>query len=178
MGRTGTPNRPPSATGPLLLLSGADDVACPSTVMARIIVDRMKSYGQGSDVRHLDFPQRDHVVVRPWRPGQVAPTPFDDGGTVEALDAAHDVALPAVVRHFGGDLNRFDDQGTVVQHCDVIQVIPESSAKPNEMFSTAGVADGITAGSPDRANSAIPRWAEPPAGVVRGAQNIYDESIH
>jgi hypothetical protein len=27
--------------------------------------------------------------------------PFDNGGTPEALDAAHEVALPAVVRHLG-----------------------------------------------------------------------------
>jgi dienelactone hydrolase len=87
------------AAGPLLLLSGGDDGACPSTLMARMIVDRMEAHGRGSDVRHLDFPECGHVVVRPWPPGQAPPMPFDNGGTDEALDAAHDVALRAVVRH-------------------------------------------------------------------------------
>lgn len=94
------------ATGPLLLLSGGDDAACPSTVMAQMIVERMRTHGRLSDVRHLDFPECGHVVVRPWPSGQAPPMPFDNGGTAEALDAAHDVALPAVVRHLGGELNR------------------------------------------------------------------------
>jgi hypothetical protein len=29
--------------------------------------------------------------------------PYDNGGSAEALDAAHDVALPEVVRHLRGD---------------------------------------------------------------------------
>jgi pimeloyl-ACP methyl ester carboxylesterase len=90
------------AAGPLLLLSGGEDGACPSTAMARIIVDRMRAHGRGADVRHLDFPECGHVVVRPWPPGQAPPMPYDNGGTAEALDAAHDQALPAVVRHLGG----------------------------------------------------------------------------
>jgi hypothetical protein len=91
------------AAGPLLLLSGGDDAALPSTTMARFIVDRMQAHGRGADVRHLDFPECGHVVVRPWAPGQAPPTPFDNGGTAGALDAAHEVALPAVVRHLRGD---------------------------------------------------------------------------
>lgn len=93
------------ATGPLLLLSGGDDAACPSTLMSDSIVDRMRAHGRSSDVRHLDFPECGHVVVRPWPPGQAPPMPFDNGGTAEALDAAHDVAFPAVVRHLGGHLD-------------------------------------------------------------------------
>jgi dienelactone hydrolase len=87
------------AAGPLLLLSGGDDGACPSTLMARMIVERMKAHGRGADVRHLDFPECGHVVVRPWPQGHAPPMPFDNGGTDEALDAAHHVALPAVVTH-------------------------------------------------------------------------------
>jgi hypothetical protein len=87
------------ATGPLLLLSGGQDAASPSTAMAEIIVDRMKAHGRSADVHHLDFPECGHVVVRPWPPGQAPPMPFDNGGTAAALDAAHDVALPAVVQH-------------------------------------------------------------------------------
>jgi dienelactone hydrolase len=90
------------AAGPMLLLSGGDDGACPSTLMARMIVDRMEAHGRGGDVRHLDFPRCGHVVVRPWPQGQAPPMPFDNGGTDEALDAAHDVALPTVVRHLRG----------------------------------------------------------------------------
>ena len=90
------------ATGPLLLLSGGKDAACPSTSMARAIVDRMAAHGRSADVRHLDFPDCGHVVVRPWPPGQAPDMPFDNGGTADALDAAHEVALPAVVRHLGG----------------------------------------------------------------------------
>ena len=91
------------AAGPLLLLSGGQDTACPSTLMAQIICDRMEAHGRSGDVRHLDFPECGHVVVRPWPPGPAPPMPYDNGGTVEALDAAHDVALPAVVRHLRGD---------------------------------------------------------------------------
>jgi hypothetical protein len=36
--------------------------------------------------------------------------PYDNGGSVEALDAAHDVALPDLVDHLGGTLNRPDAQ--------------------------------------------------------------------
>jgi dienelactone hydrolase len=89
--------------GPLLLLSGGEDAMLPSTSMARMIVDRMGAHGRGADVRHLDFPDCGHVVVRPWAPGQAPPTPFDNGGTTDALDAAHEVALPAVVRHLHGE---------------------------------------------------------------------------
>lgn len=91
------------ASGPLLLLSGGKDGACPSTSMAQTIVERMTTQGRSADVRHLDFPECGHVVVRPWAPGQAPPMPFDNGGTDEALDAAHDVALRAVVRHLGGN---------------------------------------------------------------------------
>ena len=90
------------ATGPLLLLSGGQDGACPSAKMAEAIVGRMKAHGRSSEVRHLQFPECGHVVVRPWPPGAAPETPFDNGGTPEALDAAHDVALPEVVRHLGG----------------------------------------------------------------------------
>ncbi len=42
------------AAGPLLLLSGGDDGACPSTLMARMIVERMEAHDRGAAVRHLD----------------------------------------------------------------------------------------------------------------------------
>lgn len=70
--------------------------------MARVITDRMKAHGRSADVRHLDFPECGHVVVRPWAPGEAPPMPYDNGGTAEALDAAHDVALPEVVNHLRG----------------------------------------------------------------------------
>jgi hypothetical protein len=57
------------------------------------------AHGRSADVRHLDFPVCGDVVVRPRPPGQAPPMPFDNGGTAEALEAAHDVALPAVARH-------------------------------------------------------------------------------
>jgi dipeptidyl aminopeptidase/acylaminoacyl peptidase len=92
------------ATGPLLLLSGGEDGMCPSSLMATRIADRMTAAGRATDVRHIDFPDCGHVVVRPWPPGQQPPLPGDLGGTPEALDAAHDVALPAVVRHLRGEV--------------------------------------------------------------------------
>ena len=92
------------AAGPLLLLSGGQDAACPSTRMALNICDRMEAHGRRADVRHLTFPECGHVVIRPWPAGQAPPMPYDNGGTAEALDAAHDVALPEVVRHLGGDI--------------------------------------------------------------------------
>lgn len=90
------------ATGPLLLLSGGQDAACPATAMAMALVARMEAHGRGADVRHIHFPDCGHVIVRPWPPGQAPPTPFDNGGTPAALDAAHEIALPEVVRHLRG----------------------------------------------------------------------------
>jgi pimeloyl-ACP methyl ester carboxylesterase len=91
------------AAGPLLLLSGGQDAACPSTLMAHAIHERMTAHGRSADVRHLDFPECGHVVVRPWPSGQAPPMPYDNGGTPDALDAAHEVALPEVVRHLRRD---------------------------------------------------------------------------
>ena len=87
------------AVGPLLLLSGGDDGACPSVEMGERIVARMRANGRGDDVEHLVFPECGHVIVRPWPAGFVPDMPFDNGGTPAALDAAHEMALPAVVRH-------------------------------------------------------------------------------
>lgn len=87
------------ARGPLLLLSGGQDAACPSSAMAEMICERMAAHGRRQDVQHLHFPECGHVVVRPWPAGQMPPTPFDNGGTPEALDAAHEIALPAVAAH-------------------------------------------------------------------------------
>lgn len=91
------------AAGPLLLLSGGQDGACPSTLMAAAVCDRMEAYGRRADVRHLDFPDCGHVVVRPWPPGQAPAGPYDNGGTAEALDAAHERAFPEVVAHLRGE---------------------------------------------------------------------------
>lgn len=90
------------ATGPLLLLSGGQDRACPSTQMARALVARMEAHGRAADVRHIDFPDCGHVIIRPWPLGQAPQTQFDNGGTAAALDAAHEIALPEVVRHLRG----------------------------------------------------------------------------
>lgn len=90
------------ASGPLLLLSGGQDAACPSTLMAGMIRGRLDAHGRGADVRHLNFPECGHLVVRPWPPGKAPPTPYDNGGTTEALDAAHEVALPEIVVHLRG----------------------------------------------------------------------------
>ena len=90
------------ATGPILLLSGGEDGMCPSTWMARRIVERMAAHGRAEDVEHLDFPDCGHVVVRPWPQGHAPSMPNDLGGTDDALDRAHATALPAVVRHLGG----------------------------------------------------------------------------
>ena len=68
-----------------------------------MVVERMTAHGRSSDVQHLDFPECGHVVVRPWPKGPPPPMSADNGGTDAALDAAHDVALPAVARHLGGD---------------------------------------------------------------------------
>ena len=67
--------------------------------MARMIVERMEAHDRGADVRHLDFPDCGHVIVRPWSWGQAPQMPFDNGGTAEALDSAHKVASPAVAEH-------------------------------------------------------------------------------
>lgn len=71
-------------------------------LMAQMICDRMEAYGRSAHVRHLSFPRCGHVVVWPWPPGAAPSMPYDNGGTAEALDAAHEAALPEVVRRLRG----------------------------------------------------------------------------
>ena len=41
---------------------------------------------------------------------------------------------PGLPGYAGIDIFRFDDEGRVVEHWDVLQTVPETSANPNTMF--------------------------------------------
>jgi dienelactone hydrolase len=51
--------------GPVLLVSGDDDVVWPSSIMANSIVDRLKSVRFQYPVEHLDYPHAGHLAGRP-----------------------------------------------------------------------------------------------------------------
>ena len=59
--------------------------------------------------------------------GSVLPTPV----TLRLRDATLDRTLKALL---GSGIFRLDHAGKIVEHWDVLQVLPEHSANPNGMF--------------------------------------------
>jgi hypothetical protein len=87
------------ATGPVLLISGADDRMWPAQRMCRMLVDRAQRFGCEGLVRHFDFPDAGHALFQ-LEPGieVKSPMPVDFGGSAPATARAHEVAWPEVVR--------------------------------------------------------------------------------
>ena len=87
------------ATGPVLLVSGADDQMWPASRMSRMLVDRARREGRGHLVRHLDFAEAGHALFAVDAEQDLKqPIPFDLGGNDAAQAHAHAVAWPQVLR--------------------------------------------------------------------------------
>lgn len=72
--------------GPVLLISGRDDRAWPSSLYSRMVVASLRGHPQ--TVRHLDFDDAGHAINLPFvpstqisRPHPVSKVPFTTGGT-------------------------------------------------------------------------------------------------
>jgi len=73
---------------PVLLVSGRDDLAWPSSLYARMVVSALQRHGHPHPVRHLDFDDAGHAINLPFvpttqlsRPHPVSGVPFTTGGT-------------------------------------------------------------------------------------------------
>ena len=86
------------SAGPVLLLSGGDDRVWPAERMCRMVVERMRRSGREHDVQHLSFADAGHALF-PYEPDSASqPMPFDLGGSAAAIEKAHALAWPEVVR--------------------------------------------------------------------------------
>lgn len=75
-------------TGPVLLISGRDDRAWPSSLYSRMVVSTLRRHGHASLVRHLDFDNAGHAINLPIVPSTqisrehpVSKVPYTNGGT-------------------------------------------------------------------------------------------------
>lgn len=86
--------------GPILLVSGGNDLLWPSTYMAEQIVDRLSEAGSSHPVTHLYYEGAGHAIGRPFRPttGLSATPNFALGGTPPAYAAAERDSWPRVLR--------------------------------------------------------------------------------
>lgn len=74
--------------GPVLLISGRDDRAWPSSLYARMVATTLRRHAHPHPVRHLDFDDAGHAINLPFvpttqlsRPHPVSGVPFTTGGT-------------------------------------------------------------------------------------------------
>ena len=74
--------------GPVLLISGRDDRAWPSSLYSRMVVSTLRRHGHRHLVRHLDFDDAGHAINLPIVPSTqitrehpVSKVPYTNGGT-------------------------------------------------------------------------------------------------
>jgi dienelactone hydrolase len=74
--------------GPVLLISGRDDRAWPSSLYSRMVVSTLRRHGHPHLVRHLDFDDAGHAINLPIVPSTqlsrehpVSKVPYTNGGT-------------------------------------------------------------------------------------------------
>ncbi|WP_244423677.1 acyl-CoA thioesterase/BAAT N-terminal domain-containing protein [Nitratireductor pacificus] len=74
--------------GPVLLISGRDDRAWPSSLYSRMVVSTLREHGHPHLVRHLDFDDAGHAINLPIVPSTqlsrlhpVSRVPYTNGGT-------------------------------------------------------------------------------------------------
>lgn len=95
--------------GPILFISGRDDLLWPSDVYSRWAVDRLREHGFAHEVRHLSYPNAGHSVGPRANPATVlttSPLPGNDpatqvpihiGGTPQGIAAARQDLWPKVL---------------------------------------------------------------------------------
>lgn len=81
--------------GPVLLISGRDDRAWPSSLYSRMVVSTLHRHGHPHLVRHLDFDNAGHAINLPFVPTTqlsrehpVSKVPYTSGGTPSGNAAA------------------------------------------------------------------------------------------
>ena len=86
--------------GPVLLVSGGNDLLWPSEYMARQIVRRLEREAHPHPVIHLSYPGAGHAIGRPFRPTTgLSTTPnFALGGTPAEYAVAERDSWPRVLR--------------------------------------------------------------------------------
>ncbi|WP_293797577.1 acyl-CoA thioester hydrolase/BAAT C-terminal domain-containing protein [uncultured Bosea sp.] len=83
--------------GPVLLVSGRDDRAWPSSLYSRMVVSTLARHGHPHLVRHLDFDDAGHAINLPFVPTTqlsrehpVSKVPYTSGGTPSGNAGADD----------------------------------------------------------------------------------------
>lgn len=83
--------------GPVLLISGRDDRAWPSSLYSRMVVSTLRRHKHPYLVRHLDFDDAGHAINLPIAPSTqlvrehpVSKVPYTNGGTPSGNAAAND----------------------------------------------------------------------------------------
>jgi len=83
--------------GPVLLISGRDDKAWPSSLYSKMVVSTLRQHNHPHPVRHLDFDDAGHAINLPIVPSTqitrihpVSKVPYTNGGTPSGNARAND----------------------------------------------------------------------------------------
>jgi pimeloyl-ACP methyl ester carboxylesterase len=94
--------------GPVLLISGRDDRAWPSSLYSRMVVSTLSQHGHPHQVRHLDFDDAGHAINLPIVPSTqlsrehpVSKVPYTNGGTPSGNARANDGSWRGMLAFLG-----------------------------------------------------------------------------
>jgi len=103
--------------GPVLLISGRDDRAWPSSLYSRMVVSTLRRHDHPHPVRHLDFDDAGHAINLPFVPTTqlsrehpVSKVPYTSGGTPSGNAGADDGSWRGVLA-FLDEMTGFAPQG-------------------------------------------------------------------
>jgi uncharacterized protein len=90
--------------GPVLLVSGGDDLLWPSALMAERILERLEAHDHPAE--HLSYPEAGHLILSPYLPtwGSEAFEGLATGGTPEANAEAAEDSWPRVLAFLEANL--------------------------------------------------------------------------
>jgi dienelactone hydrolase len=100
--------------GPVLLVSGGNDLLWPSTLMAEKIIDRLEANGHRYAAIHLYYAGAGHAIGRPFRPttGLSATPNFALGGSAAAYAAEERDSWPRILRFLRESLSERVEAGS------------------------------------------------------------------
>lgn len=108
--------------GPVLLISGRDDRAWPSSLYSRMVISTLRQHDHPHLVRHLDFDNAGHAINLPIVPSTqlsrehpVSKVPYTNGGTPSGNARADDGSWHGVLA-FLDEITGSDSQGPVGQN--------------------------------------------------------------